>query len=211
MSADDEKAKLDLGIFSAIMTHWDVKDIDANAIAEKFETSQQKVAGMVYASKNTPRAFNELVAYGANLGQIPPWIMRPGQEGAPTSPPETPITVPLTPTSPPITEVDLGRTQETPPPGTGGQEVPLDPRRAPEVGGTALNSVVPPRGGGNRLGRIYDGVRYDGERLAALGIVRTEDGRYLRAATNPDGSPGFVVVDPSEIESPTLSRMSALN
>ncbi len=40
MSADDEKAKLDLDIFSAIMSHWDADDVDANAIAEKFDTSQ---------------------------------------------------------------------------------------------------------------------------------------------------------------------------
>jgi len=61
------------------MTHWETDDFDANAIAAKFNTSRQKVAGMVYAAKNTERAFNELIAHGASPGQMPPWIMRPGQ------------------------------------------------------------------------------------------------------------------------------------
>ena len=37
-----DKAKLDLGIFSAIMPHWDAKDVNTNALADKFEISQQK-------------------------------------------------------------------------------------------------------------------------------------------------------------------------
>ena len=45
---------------------------------------------------------------------------------------------------------------------------------------------------------MYDNVRLESERLSALGIIREANGRYLKATTNPDGSPGFVQVDPAE-------------
>ncbi len=175
MSAVD-KAKLDLGIFSAIMSHWDADDVDANAIAEKFDTAQQKVAAIVYSAKHRPRAYTELSANGASPGQIPPWFMRPSGEGAVTTPPETP------------------------PPGGMGQVGPPGPRRAPAMGGIALDLDAPTRHGGNNLGAVYDGVRLQSERLSNLGIIRDQGGRYLKASTNPDGFQGFVDVDPVEVE-----------
>ena len=108
--------------------------------------AQQKVAGMVYAAKNTPRAFNELVASGADPGQIPPWFMRPGEDPPSKTPPKTPITTTKSPTPPLETSDTLGRTQEIPPPREEGQEVPLGTRRTLGEGGTALNPDDPPEG-----------------------------------------------------------------
>ncbi len=76
------------------MTHWDDKDVDRNAITDKLGTSQQNVAGMVYATKNTARAYNELVEAGTALGQIPPWFMRPSGDNAVTTSPLTPPSTP---------------------------------------------------------------------------------------------------------------------
>ena len=52
----------------------------------------------------------------------------------------------------------------------------------------------------SRIGSVYDGIRLQSERLTAMGIIRDESGRYLRATINPDGTPGYVEVDPVDIE-----------
>ncbi len=182
------------------MTHWNVDDIDSNAIADEFSTSQQKVAGRVYAARHTPRAFNDLVASGADPGQIPPWFMRPDGEDAVTTSPETPPSTLLTPPATPETEVNLVKTQELPTHGEEGYRALEEGGRALEVPPTSPDLDDPTRGGGNRLGAVYDGVRLQSERLSKLGIIRDQGGRYLKASTNPDGTPGFVEVDPVEVE-----------
>ena len=130
-------------------------DIDANARAEKFETSQQKVAGMVYSAKSRPRAYTELIANGASPGQIPPWFMRPGGEDAVITAPEERPSASLPPPSTPSTEVDLGNPEEIPPPGGMGQVGLQGPRIAGAEGGIALDLDAPTRHGGNKLGDVY--------------------------------------------------------
>ncbi len=93
----------------------------------------------------------------------------------------------------------MGR-RKYPPPGGVGQEDLQGTRRTPRDGGTARDPGETPRGGGNRLGAVYDGVRLQSERLALRGIIRDQGGRYFKASTNPDGTPGFVEVDPVEVE-----------
>ncbi len=55
-------------------------------------------------------------------------------------------------------------------------------------------------GAGAIPGAIYYGVLERDARLQTMGIIRTYDGRHLQAAIQPDGTPGFVVVNPAEIE-----------
>ncbi len=45
--------------------------------------------------------------------------------------------------------------------------------------------------GGAILGGISDGARERDTRLQAMGIIRAYDGRYIQAASQLDGSPGF--------------------
>ena len=41
---------------------------DANAIVDKFETSQQKIAAMISSAKNSPRAYLTLIAANSSPG-----------------------------------------------------------------------------------------------------------------------------------------------
>lgn len=64
------------------MPYWNVEQIDTKALAKEHNTSQQKIAAMMYSTRNTPRAYNQLIAAGAQPGQIAPWIKRPDKAGA---------------------------------------------------------------------------------------------------------------------------------
>jgi hypothetical protein len=201
MSADEEKAKLDHGIFSAIMSNWDIGDVDSHAIAEKFETSQQKVAAMIFSAKTTPRAYLALVEAGAAPRQIPPWITRPGTSpDPPIVPPEAPIETPSA-----SLETPEPTLEQPVPPVEPGETLPLGERAQVPPGALRAPGGEPGEplqgaGAGARLGGIYDGVRLQSERLSKLGIIRDQGGRYLKASTNLDGTPGFVEVDPAEVE-----------
>ena len=149
---------------------------------------------MIYFAKSTPRAFLALVEAGAAPGQVPPWITRPAP--APKQSALLPVTsIERHKTSPedPVPPVETGETlsleaKDQVPPGTLG---------APGVG---AYEALPGAGCRARFGGIYDGAREKDARLQAMGIIRTDDGRHLQAATQPDGTPGFVVVNPAEIE-----------
>ena len=182
------------------MSIWLQEEIDVLAIAVKFNVSQQKVASMMASARRSPRAYGELIASGAHDGQIPPWIMRPGDPGDDTTTPPTPPSTPEPPTSTLETTIPPGRTQETPPPRVVDPEALPGTRRTGGEGGIAVDLDDPSRGDGGRLGALYDGVRLQSERLDNLGIIRDQGGRYLKASTNLDGSPGFVEVDPVEVD-----------
>lgn len=193
-AAAEEKAMLDLGIFSAIMSYWNVDEIDSSAIVDKMDTSQQKIAAMVYSARNTPRAYLALVEAGAAPGQIPPWITRPTPPGArPVISPVAPLETPETPPEQPMPPAEPVETLPLEPE----SQIPPGTLRAP---GEGAFEALPGVNAGARLGGIYDGVRLQSERLNQLGIIRDQGGRYLKATTNPDGSPGFVEVDPVEVE-----------
>ncbi len=153
---------------------------------------------MVYSAKTTPRAFLALIEAGAAPGQIPPWITRPG------SPPNPP---PIIPAAPP--EAPVPSPEQAVPPGEGGETLPLEAevptasetlRVAGGEAGEAYQGVDGGAYAGASLGAVYDGVRLQSERLSNLGIIRDQGGRYLKASTNLDGTPGFVEVDPVEVE-----------
>jgi len=185
------------------MTHWNVEDVDVNAIADKLGTSQQKVAAMINSARRSPRAYNQLILGGANAGQIPPWITRPddGVASPTAGVASQPVTGEKIPSTPAGERVTAPVTGETPPPGAGGPEPPAGAPLAPLSGGEARDTGDQRTlGAGHRLGSVYDGVRLQSERLSKLGIIRDQGGRYLKATTNPDGSPGFVEVDPVEVE-----------
>ena len=150
----------------------------------------------VRAAKNTPRAYNELVAIKTAPGQIPPWVMRPDDEGTKktgegtlTSKPKVPTSHEVEVPSEPKDEVPPSNPSGTVPPGAGDTEPPEALMTSHEVGTKApdlnntspdLNSTSPnlnegtyeviPRGG-NRLGAVYDGAREQTTRLQAMGIV----------------------------------------
>ncbi len=149
---------------------------------------------MIFSAKKSPRAYLTLIDQGAAPNQIPPWMTRPAPPaarpvvlpGAPIEPQETPPVQPIPPGE--TVEPLFLEAKDQVPPGA---------LRAPSVGAFEAYQGA---GAGARLGGIYDGARERDARLQAMGIVRTDDGRYLQAATQPDGSPGFVVVDPIEVE-----------
>ncbi len=91
------------------------------------------------------------------------------------------------------------------PPGEGGETLPLEAEvptasETLRVAGGKAGEAQPGAETGALLGGIYDGARERDARLQAMGIIRDQGGRYLKASTNLDGTPGFVEVDPVEVE-----------
>lgn len=164
------------------MSYWQPEEIDTKELAVKFEVPQHKIASMIASARRSPRAFDELTASGAHPGQIPPWINRPpgtavpsgDESGAPTVetaiPPDTP------PGSPPSTGESPALEDKVEADPKGGAASPIPSGLPPNTAG------YPPNIAGDRLGAVYDGVRERDERLAAMGIIRSEGGRYLQAA-----------------------------
>ena len=155
------------------MSIWLQEEIDAPAIAVKFNVSQQKVASMMASARRSPRAYGEFIASGAHDGQIPPWIMRPGGEiDAPSGAAAVPTVVP------PVSPIP---TEEPPAPERGGKMVVEDlPPPSPLIvqpPPTVETAQSPPVPRGNRLGTLYDNLRTDNYCLAEkyCGVFEGED------------------------------------
>ena len=112
--------------------------------------------------------------------------MRRGEDLAREAPPKLPTSTEVPPTSTLKTSDTLGRAQETPPPRA------EDPEAPRVLGGRLVRAVPRSTTTTSREGRVNASRQ--------LGIIRTDDGRHLQAAIQPDGTPGFVVVNPAEIK-----------